>query len=1345
MYSLGIDIGNVSVKVVLLSETQTILYRRYELHGGKALVAAAGILKEMTEIYPEEHLYGALTGVYGKVLGDEFGQVSDIPALELGLKVLCPQAKSAMEMGSQNARYLTRLSGHTLPLYGVNESCAGGTGSFFEDQMRRLGLELEDYSPIIEKAQRVPRLSGRCSVFAKTDMIHRQQEGVPVADILLGLCYAAVKNFKATIVKGMPIEKPLALCGGILKNKGVIQGVKDVFGLSDEELIADEDLIFVQAVGAARYALANQLLVPASQLIHAFHRTAAQVKLGTSLPRLSPLALREGTRTEDPQCREIAEGTHCLLGIDVGSTSTNLVVTDGEGRLLDFQYLRTQGDPQRVVREGLASLGGRLGSRLIIDAVGVTGSGRHLIGEMIGADTIKDEITAQAKAALKVNPHADTVFEIGGQDSKYISLEKGEVSDFQMNKICAAGTGSFIEEQALRLGIPIEEYGGIALKAQSPLDLGERCTVFIESNIGAALANGEEKPDILAGLCHSVIRNYLHKVVGNKPVGQEIVLQGGVCYNPAVVAAFQGIFGDRVQVSPCFSVSGAYGVALLAGESIGLSPSPSRFKGFDLSPQNKVKSAQDKAERLEISLSSHHNDFSHNSYFSHHNYFAEAKKMLLGDYTGRIDPKKKTIGVPYVLVVHKFFPMIKGFFESLGFNVLLSAESNEKTIALAQNYAQAETCYPVKLIYGHMAELAEKGVDYIFLPSILTMKHETSKVHHNYSCVYMQKAPEFVFKTLKLAEKGIQLLNPVFNLDYGKPAMAGAMIEIGTSLGKMKPFCVKALAEGAMGVRRYTAQVEKAGRELLDSLPDQEKVIVIVTRNYGISDPVLNMGIPQEFIKRGYKVITLGHLPGHDLDLSHEYENLYWPFGQHIIGGAKIIKNHPNLYAVYLNNHGCGPDTMISHLFRQEMGDKPYLNIEVDEHYSKVGVITRIEAFINTLEHRPAPGEVKRDFLKDLPRREVSLRKTPEQGVPVYFPHLYPYADLLGDTLKKHGYEGHELPPTTVSSLNLGKSKTLAKEYLSFTALLGDVLHKAQDQEKMQVILPATEGGEIDGLYSRVIYDILARENMDHVTIISPILETLPCQSSLCPQLFISILAGDLILAAPPATREDLRQRLKGLASLSMEDLLEAAHEVARDLRDLQELQDVQDIQALWDVRALKPEAGKIAVLGEPYVLYNAYLNGELFKEVEKKGKKIATMPLSEYLCFLWYTRCENKKERGVVAGYISQMERLSAALGENTPFAPSFADLLASADDLIPDFAGANGRYRRGKTMDWQRQGIPCIEVASLYENAQTVLHLLAGEEDGLVLRLGFDESGVATMKDRLHSFLYYMERKKD
>ena len=212
-----------------------------------------------------------------------------------------------------------------------------------------------------------------------------------------------------------------------------------------------------------------------------------------------------------------------------------------------------------------------------------------------------------------------------------------------------------------------------------------------------------------------------------------------------------------------------------------------------------------------------------------------------------------------------------------------------------------------------------------------------------------------------------------------------------------------------------------------------------------------------------------------------------------------------------------------------------------------------------------------------------------------------------------------------------------------------------------------------------------------------------------------------------------------------MEDLLEAAHEVARDLRDLQELQDVQDIQALWDVRALKPEAGKIAVLGEPYVLYNAYLNGELFKEVEKKGKKIATMPLSEYLCFLWYTRCENKKERGVVAGYISQMERLSAALGENTPFAPSFADLLASADDLIPDFAGANGRYRRGKTMDWQRQGIPCIEVASLYENAQTVLHLLAGEEDGLVLRLGFDESGVATMKDRLHSFLYYMERKKD
>ena len=430
--------------------------------------------------------------------------------------------------------------------------------------------------------------------------------------------------------------------------------------------------------------------------------------------------------------------------------------------------------------------------------------------------------------------------------------------------------------------------------------------MFIETAIASASAEGISRADIAAGLCHSIVQNYLHKVVGSKPVGQHIVLQGGVDYNPGIVAAFQSAYGDRIQVSPIFSISGAYGAALLAQEAVG--DAPSRFVGFD-SP---AKDAED-SRSAEIQKNI--------------DFYKQADKLLLEGYTGKRDPRKKTVGVPFALMIHKFFPMANAFFTSLGFNVVLTDPTSEETIRLAQQTAQGETCYPVKLIYGHMQQLIDQKVDYIFLPTIHTMKHEKSRVKHNYGCVYMQTAAASIAKALDIESKGITLLSPVFDLDFGQEAMASAMLGLSKILGIPKPFCAKALLSGAMAVRRHTAAVEKQGKALLATLRPDDKVLVLITRNYGVSDPILNMGIPELLLERGYKVITLSHLPGHALDISDEYDNLYYPFGQHILSGAKLIAHHPNLYAVYLTNHGCGPDTMLSHLFKQEMGDKPYLQI----------------------------------------------------------------------------------------------------------------------------------------------------------------------------------------------------------------------------------------------------------------------------------------------------------------------------------------------------------------------------------------------------------------------------------
>ena len=430
------------------------------------------------------------------------------------------------------------------------------------------------------------------------------------------------------------------------------------------------------------------------------------------------------------------------------------------------------------------------------------------------------------------------------------------------------------------------------------------------------------------------MKNYLHKVVGTKPVGNHIVLQGGVAYNPGIVAAFRAFYGERLIVNPYFSISGAFGVALLAKEAnVG---KKSSFAGYEFS-------------RKTIHMDTRNEEVRKNIEFYH-----QADKLLLDGYTGERDLRKKTVGVPFALMIHKFFPMANAFFTSLGYNVLLTKPTNDETIRLSQENARGETCYPVKLIYGHMKQLIDAKVDYIFLPTIHTMKHELSHVEHNYGCVYMQTAAVSIGKALGLEEKGITLLSPVFDLDFGKEAMASAMVGLGKILGIPKPFCAKALLAGAMAVRKHTNAVEKQGKQLLDSLKPEDKVLVLITRNYGVSDPILNMGIPDLLLERGIKVITLSHLPGHALDISEEYPNLYWPFGQHILSGAKLIAHHPNLYAVYLTNHGCGPDSMLSHLFKKEMGDKPYLQIEVDEHFSKVGVVTRIEAFLNSLSKRNA-------------------------------------------------------------------------------------------------------------------------------------------------------------------------------------------------------------------------------------------------------------------------------------------------------------------------------------------------------------------------------------------------------
>lgn len=1340
VYYVGIDIGASSVKVAVVDAAGAVVRVLRRAHQGSPLPCLRALLDELANgenepgarVAPEAGGRAGDEGACGNkpaaafatlrplplgscggaaVTGSGAGMVralapglrelEEVPALVKGVRALAPQAACVMQMGAQSGVFATGFASGAAPEFAMNESCAAGTGSFFEDQMQRLGLPLDSYSDLVTRAQSVPRLSGRCSVFAKTDIIHRQQEGVPVEDILQGLCHATVKAFKATIVRSLPVEKPLALAGGTLLNAGVVRAVREVFDLGEDELLADPQLVNAQAVGAALAAAeAGEADAQLAALQAALGgESAGQADDLARLPRLphvdctpnrgfalapSPWnpagapAYDGGAVPRSAAVDALAAGqpVPVALGVDVGSTSTNLVLVSTDGVLLDAQYLRTRGNPKQAVRDGLASLAQRVGSRAHVVAAGVTGSGRTMIGNLIGADAVRDEITAQARAAAAADPLVDTVFEIGGQDSKYIGLAAGQVADFQMNKVCAAGTGSFVEEQAARLGIALPDYGALALSAERPVDLGERCTVFVETAINAALAKGATKPEVAAGLCLSVVRNYLHKVVNNKPVGRRIVLQGGVAYNPAIVAAFRAYAGDSLTVSPYFAVSGAVGAALLAAEAqgvlsvqIGVTADktfpPSNFKGWDLSG---ASHAAHRVDPEEIA--------------ANRAFFHKVDEMYLEDYDPVRDPAKKTVGIPRALMLHKLFPMANAFFKQLGFNVVLTGASDEETVRLAQASAQGETCYPVKLVHGHMAQLLDAGVDYVFMPSVHTIRHLKSTVPHNYACTYMQSIPAIVAKELDYEGHGITLLNPQMNLDFGQGAMAEVMLEVGAQLGRTPQETARAMLAGGFAVTEFTRKTEELGDQLLASLKPGERVIVIITRNYGIVDPALNMGIPDLLLDRGQKVITVSHLHAHDLGISADYPGVVWPFGQHILSGAKLVRRDPRLFAVYLTNHGCGPDTMISHLFAEEMAGKPYLHIEMDEHYSKVGVETRVEAFLNAIEHYEAAD------LRGTPtsRHVVNSACEPlREGELAGLPSFGPYGPLAAQWLRDQGIPVRELVPTP-TTLELGRKECTSKEYYSFASLLGvslaavgeggdgeaaadgctavrsegpaqaygegagavDGRHAERDVAAGavasaeggwrvgQLLLPSSQGGEADGQFDRVIRSVLDAKGHGDVRVVAPDVELLPCNVADLEGLFVHVLAGDVVWAAAPAARPALQETF-AKPHLTLEDVLTAASAARESWQDV-------------------PVAPRktLALVGEWPLVVGDELTGGLFARLEGEGYRAMRAPFAEYLLFVWEDGCDEARHGKVVGGLMPMLGETGAPRVVGLPDVPA-------------------------------------------------------------------------------------------
>jgi predicted CoA-substrate-specific enzyme activase len=1239
--SLGIDVGSVSVKVVLVEDGRVVrkVYRRFE---GEPFETLHRILAaEFGELKAQSFCLG-LTGIGGRTVQSILGGrlIGEIACLGAANLRELRQVRTVIEMGGEDSKLLLLdRDKHLVADFAMNAQCAAGTGSFLDQQAGRLRISIDDeFGRLALLSKNPPRIAGRCSVFAKSDMIHLQQIATPDYDIVAGLCFAVARNFRSSIARGKKFVRPIAFEGGVAANPGMVRAFTEILELTDGELIVPPHFNVMSALGAAFLAAEEKSLVTGfdPEKISAYLAFRKVGKSGRAALSYDHPASKFYDITTGERPRDI-DGLEVFLGIDVGSLSTNLVLIDRDHRVIARRYLMTEGRPIEAIRRGLAEIGDEVGDRLTVKAVGTTGSGRYLTGDFVGADTVRNEITAQATAAVNIDPTVDTIFEIGGQDSKYISLDKRAVIDFEMNKACAAGTGSFLQEQAEKLNISIEdEFGERALCAKCPVGCGERCTVFMESDLVAHQRSGASKDDLIAGLAYSIVSNYLTKVVGDRRVGDNIFFQGGVAWNKAVVAAFEQLTGKSITVPPHHDVTGAIGAAMLAIEEASRPGFVTRFKGFDLCKRAYTITAfscGDCPNQCEIHKVEVENEASlfYGARCEKYEVEAAAKEALPPNYAAlrqqllykqylKFAPPRRVrgrVGIPRVLHSFEYYPFWRAFFESLGFQLINSDVSNQRIVEDSLELFIAETCYPIKLVYGHITNLIAKKVDYIFLPSLIKVAElSEDKDHGAFICPYVQTVGSSIKTRFDFDKEGVKFVSPVISLSYDIDDLKGKLKVLAAEFGLGDNEFLRAVEAGLKSYRQFKRALQEEGEKIVDSLAPDEKALVIISRPYNGFDRKLSLELPDKIRKLGYKAIPLDFLTFDDCedDLSH----MYWRYGRRILEAAEYIRKHPNLFAVYITSFGCGPDSFITHFFRKRMSGKPYLQLELDEHSADAGLITRCEAFVDSLRYYHfRPPVTSFSIASDAFR---PFEKT------IYIPNMCDHAYALRAALERCGLNATVLDEPDEMTLECGKKFTTGKECFPCVITTGDMIKRLRssgfDKSRAVFFMPGANGPCRFGLYRqfhRMILDDLGHED---IPILSPNSENGYLQFGLDGTAFRKIAWSGLVfvdgLAKMLYRIHPYEVHAGETEKLYLHYLGRMDQAILRDA-SLKELAREAAI-AFSRIETTSPRRPLVGVVGEIFLRNNRFSNNYLIEKLENLGLEVWLATFTEWPLYTSYT-----------------------------------------------------------------------------------------------------------------------------
>ena len=1343
-YYLGLDVGSTTVKIVILDEIFKIKYSMYRRHLSDIKNTIIILLKEAYEIIGDSKVKIAVTGSGGLSVSKwlDINFVQEVIASTKAVEMLIPETDVVIELGGEDAK-ITYFTGGVEQR--MNGSCAGGTGAFIDQMATLLKTDAIGLNNLAKKHSVIYPIAARCGVFAKTDIQPLINEGAKREDIAASIFQAVVNQTISGLACGKPIKGNVAFLGGPLYFLSELRArFIDTLNLKDEQIIFPENSQLYVALGAS-YLAKDFDAIEFSQLIESLEKLSELEELEVQI--LNPLfknneeynKFLERHSKEKVKRKDInSYKGNAYLGIDAGSTTTKVVLISDDSEILYSFYGSNDGNPLKKSIEILKDLYKKLPKEIKIINAGVTGYGEDLIKAALKVDIGEIETIAHYKAADYFLKGVDFILDIGGQDMKCLRIKDGVIDSILLNEACSSGCGSFIETFAKSLNMKIEEFANEALKSEKPVDLGSRCTVFMNSKVKQAQKEGATVADISAGLSYSVIKNALFKVIkisDPEKMGKKIIVQGGTFYNDAVLRSFELISGREAIRPDIAGLMGAFGMALISKERCENQKisstilKESELESFEIETSlrrcgkcannclltiNKFKDNTEfiSGNRCEKGLSNISNNEELPNLYDY-----KFKRLFNYIPIKRDEAKRGVIGIPRALNIYENYPFWFTLLTKLGFRVELSPWSSKKVYELGIETIPSESvCYPAKLVHGHIVSLINRGIKNIFYPCVSYEKKEFKASNNHYNCPIVTSYPEVIKNNVDLIkEKDVKFINCFLSLDNKEKLyerIKDEFKEYGVTLDEAK----EAVDEAWNEMSNFKEDIRKKGEEVLEYLNKNNKIgIVLSGRPYHI-DPEINHGLPNIITSYGMAVLTeesICHLGRDNMPLRVVDQ---WTYHSRLYRAADFVGNNENLELIQLNSFGCGLDAVTTEQVQEILSSygKIHTLIKIDEVSNLGAIKIRIRSLKAAMEERRRNKYVATK--KELDYSTVPFTDEMRKRHTILAPQMSPiHFELLEKAFTSSGYNLKVLKEASKDDIEEGLKYVNNDACFPSILVIGQLIHALKsgeyDVDNTSVIITQTGGGCRATNYVAFLKKGLKEAGFPQVPIIS--LNTIGLENNpgfkmgfrILHRAIIAGVYGDLFMRVLYRVRP--YEKVKGSANELYKKWNEKVKANIENGNILEFNKNVKNIIKEFDNLPINDEIKpKVGVVGEILVKFHPGANNNIVKVLEDEGLEVVCPDLIDFFLYSAYDEKfkyeflgGSKKDKNIFSIVISYIETYRLVMKKELTkskrfYAPSNIDTLGEHASKILSLGNQSGEgwFLTGEMLELIENGVDNI-----------------------------------------------------